>query len=212
MNRVLPEDSVVLLHTSHVTLGIDRDVLFDWAGYQALITYERVHTPRELYTYLRSFGVTHLLFELELRWAAPSKQEEVVWNALVTGYCESLGQFGVYRLVRLPDQPPPEEAPYRVAALGLWGYANGVYPIDHMGTIEYLPARLQHFRAPSQAMPAAAAERARLLESVDAVFVAPHLKLEREDTEVLQRRFKRVAQFRDRYVLYLRKERVRHAR
>jgi hypothetical protein len=212
MKRVLPEDAVVLLHTSHVTLGIDRDVLFDWAGYQALITYQHIHTPRELYTYLRSFGVTHLLFELQLRFAAPSKQEEVVWNALVTGYGEPLGQFGVYRLVRLPAQPPPEEAPYQVATLGLWGYADGIYPIDHMGTIEYLPGPLQHFRRPTKAMPAAAAERAPLLETVDAIFVAPQFTLESEDKDVLQKHFKRIVQFADRYVLYLRKERVHHPR
>lgn len=212
IKRVLPQNAVVLLHTSHTTLGIDRDVLFDWTGFQALITYERIHTPRELYTYLRSFGITHLLFELPMRLPAPSKQEEVVWNALVTGYCESLGQFGSYRLVRLPDQPPPEETGYRVATLGLWGYADGIYPIEHMGTIESLPGPLQRFKRPTQPMPAAAAERTPLLESMDAIFVAPRFPLERPDREALQRNFKRVVQYGDRYALYLRKERVHEAR
>jgi hypothetical protein len=210
LKRALPEKAVVLLHTSNVTLGMDREVLFDWTGYQALISYAHIHTPRELYTYLRSFGVTHLLYEEQLRNAAPSKQEEVVWNALVAGYAESVAEHGGYRLARLPAQPPPEEAPYRVASLGLWGYADGVYRIDHMGTIEALPEKLRHFHPPSAPIPTDPRQRAAVLISVDAIFVAPHLKLSADDAAVIHSEFVRVVQFHDHYALYLRKERVHH--
>ena len=71
-----------------------------------------------------------------MRSFAPSKQEEVVWNALVTGYAVPLGQFGVWRLVALPATAPRvEPRQFRVASLGLWGYADGVYPVEAMHTI-----------------------------------------------------------------------------
>jgi hypothetical protein len=151
-----------------------------------------------------------LLYDQPMHDDAPSKQEEVVWNALITGSVEALGQFGDYRLVRLPDKPPPEEPPYQVASLGLWGYTDGVYPVDRMTTIENLPGRLQRFKHPTQPLPGARSRRA-LIESMDAILVAPKFKLSGDDSEALQARFKRVL-INDRYALYLRRERVHRSR
>jgi hypothetical protein len=212
LRHALPKDARVLLHTFHASLGIDRDVMLDWANYQGLITYAGIHTPRELYDYYRSLGVTHMLYEQPMMSFAPSKQEEVVWNAFITGYTQSMGQFGPYRLVQMPAEPPPHEAPYRVAALGLWGYADGVYPIARMGTVEYLDGKLLKFAKPEVPMPADDAARAELVRHADAVLVAPRLDLGAAVADTLHQHFRRVLQFQDRYALYLRKHRVHRDR
>jgi hypothetical protein len=212
IRRALPEDARLLVHTAHVTLGIDREVLLDWAPYQALITYENIHTPRELHDYYRSLGVTHVLYEQPIRSFASSKQEEVVWNAFITGSAQPIGHFGVYKLARLAEQPPPEEPAYRVASFGLYGYRDGVYPIERMNTVEYLPPQMLRFRAPTVPMPSDPVARAKLIDDVDAVFVGPRVKLAAAEAQELDHRFKAVVTFPDRYTLYLRKERVHHSR
>lgn len=212
IKHALPRNARVLLHTFHMSLGIDREVLLDWANYQGLITYAKIHTPRELYDYYRSLGITHMLYEHQMVSPASSKQEEVVWNALITGYAIPMGQFGPYKLVRLADTPPPEEPSYRVAALGVPGYRDGVYPIQHMGAVEYLPPHLLKFGHPDIVMPTDPAEIAAHLRGVDAVLMSPSLKLDSHDTEVLHEQFKRVLTFRDKFALYLRKQRVHHER
>jgi hypothetical protein len=212
IHKALPKHARVLLHTFHVSLGINRDVMLDWANYQGLITYANIHTPRELFDYYHSLGITHLLYELPMLSFAPSKQEEVVWNALVTGYATPVGQFGPYRLVRLPREPPPEEAPYRVASFGVYGYADGIYPVERMGTVEYLPQSLLKFGPPSIPMPPEGDQRTDLVSGVDAVLMAPGYPLDKATSAALTHHFKRVLQFADRYALYLRKERVHRER
>ena len=211
LKKALPKNARVILHTQHISLGIDRDILLDWAPMQALISYAHMRTPRELFDRFRSLGVTHLLYEAHMNWAASSKQEEVVWNGLLVGYAEPMGQFGPYRLARMPRQAPPAEAAYRVASFGLFGYADGIYPIDTMDTMEYLDPASLHFRKPEIAMPTDAAERATLIAGTDAVFVEPSSKLDTTTLSVLNRQFKAVLRYK-RYTLWLRKARVHHGR
>ncbi|HEY2732851.1 MAG TPA: hypothetical protein VGI70_02655, partial [Polyangiales bacterium] len=49
----LPENALVMLHNNHVMLGIDRPVLLDWAGYQAVFDYRLYKSPRDLHQRLR---------------------------------------------------------------------------------------------------------------------------------------------------------------
>jgi hypothetical protein len=167
----LPANARVLLHSSHITLGIDREVLLDWTGFQGLVSYAKLRTPRELYDYYRSLGVTHLLYVPRER-PASSRQEEVLWNAFVTRHAVSVpGSFGAYRLLKMPPAPPPVEAPYRVAVFGMPGYADGVYPIEALHTIEYLWPSERKYRPPELAFARGSALRKESLASVDAVLL-----------------------------------------
>jgi hypothetical protein len=125
-----------------------------------------------LFDYYRGLGITHFLYSVGSR-PAGTRQEEVLWEAFITRYAKPLGQFGGSRLMAMPAQPPPKEPSYRVAMLGMRGYADGVYPIERLNTNEYLAGEWQHFAKPATPLPAAGDARDALLSDVDALMVGP---------------------------------------
>jgi hypothetical protein len=201
ISAALPANARVLLHTSHLSLGIDREVYFDWLGYQGLIGYDALHTPAELFAYFRSLGITHLLYEPGNRPAA-TKQEEILWHALI-GSARSMGNFSGHTLLAMPVTSPAPEPPYNVIAIGLHDYANGIYPIEAMNTDEYLPRALQKFAKPREAMPGAVELKPEILVHVNAVLLGPNARGELQTTLVRQH-FKQVATLSGRFSLYLR--------
>jgi hypothetical protein len=170
IGKALPRRATVLLHTTHVSLGIDRDVILDWAGFQGLISYAETRTPRELYDRYRGLGITHMLDEPNRR-AAPSKQEDVLFQTFVKRHGRRSRTYGGYRLTTMPSRPPPDEQPYRVLCLGLGSYADGLYPIESLATIESLPAHLRSFKDP--AVPRTADNEQALADQADAVICGP---------------------------------------
>jgi hypothetical protein len=202
LGRALPPNARVLLHNSHVNLGIDREIYLDWVGYQALISYDSLHTPAEVYAYFRKLGITHLMYEPD-GFRAPTKQQEVLWNAFITR-APTLGRFGSLKLMRMPDDPPPAQAPYRVAAIGLRGYESGIYPIERMNTDENLPSELQHYAAPSQRFPSIHHLGHEQLEGVDAVFVGAHEHLPEAAEQLLHSAYEQILRV-DAFTLYWKK-------
>jgi hypothetical protein len=167
LGRALPEDAVLMLHTHHVMLGIDRPVLLDWAGFQGLIDYRPLESARELHQRLRELGVTHVAW-LPGGTPAPSKQADVLFAALVAGREEESRRFGALRMLPLGGAGPAPSAPLRVLAFGLGGYADGLYPIEALSTLETLPPELQRFARPAVPAPGWPAAR-RLAERADAL-------------------------------------------
>jgi hypothetical protein len=176
IGRALPRDARLMIHTSHVNLGIDREVVLDWIGYQALISYDNVHTPRELFDYYHALGITHFLYETGRRLAG-TKQEEVVWTAFITRYAESVASFSGYRLLRMPASAPAVETSYRVATLGLSGYADGIYPIAALNVDEYLPGEFKHYPAPGLPLSTHKTDLDALDADIDAVFVGTYYRV-----------------------------------
>jgi hypothetical protein len=189
----LPRDARVLLHTSHISLGIDRTVYLDWHGYQGLIGYDALRTPAELDHYYRSLGITHLLYDVNSGFSAASKQEELLWHALLE-HAVSLGQFGGLRLFALPKQPLAREDAYTVACIGIRGYRDGIYRIESLNTKENIPAEDQHYAKPDAALPGDDAARSEALSHVAAVFVGPMSGRRDADSEALRHRFSRISQ------------------
>lgn len=148
INRVLPPNAKVLLHASHLSFGLDREVLQDMPGFQGLITYHYVRTPRELYDYFRSLGITHLL-EGQRIWET-TRQEQVLYNLLMNRYAKQMGYFGGYRLAALPDDPPPAEATYKILCLQVPGYAEGLYSVDKLTTPDRLPEEYKTYALPDR--------------------------------------------------------------
>jgi len=151
LGRALPEDAVLMLHTHHVMLGIDRPVLLDWAGFQGLIDYRPLRSAREVHERLRELGVTHVAW-VPGGTPAPSKQADVLFAALLAGREERSRSFGALRLLPL-GEPPAPSGPLRVVVFGLRGYANGLYAIEDLATLETLPPELQHFARPAVPAP-----------------------------------------------------------
>jgi hypothetical protein len=149
IERALPRDAKVLLHASHLSLGINRDVLLDHTGFQDLITYRQIHTARELYDYYRSLGITHIVESQRL--GETTYQEIVIYYSFVTRFGIPVGRpIGI--LTQLPPHPPPVERPYRVLCLGVPDYTDGLYPVASLNSSRHLPGSLRHFNDPEKAL------------------------------------------------------------
>ncbi|HEV8247233.1 MAG TPA: hypothetical protein VGP93_15755, partial [Polyangiaceae bacterium] len=207
IGKALPENARLMLHTTHLNLGINREIVLDWAGFQGLIDYHPVRTPRQLFDYYRSLGITHFLYEPRVRGSS-SKQEEVVWNALVSRYAKRVLNVGGYSLLSMPQDPPPEEPSYQVASIGMNGYADGTYPIESMNTIEYLPAPYQKFNPPAIPLPTDPQERVETVLRADAVFIGPKAPDELL-ISALDKKFTSALKLSGAFTLYLKKDRHR---
>jgi len=168
--KALPADAKVLLHGSHLGLGIDRDLLQDVAGFQGLITYHRVRSPRELFDYYRSLGITHLV-RTQVMWDS-SRQEQIIYDLFLSRYAAFVGNFGGILVHAMPGVPPPTESPYRVLCLGMDGYADGLYPIEALNVNEHLPSNLRHYPAPER--PVEGGDAWELLRAADAALIRGH--------------------------------------
>ncbi|RYZ02307.1 MAG: hypothetical protein EOO73_32375 [Myxococcales bacterium] len=168
IGEALPKDATVLLHMSHANLGIDRRMHLDWAGFQGLITFKGLHTPRDVYDYYRRLGITDLLIVPGER-SASNLHTEVLYDALVHHYGGGKS-VGGYKLVDLRPPPPPQSAPYEVVTIGATGYRNGVFAVDHLTTPEWLlDASKKVFPRPDRALPKDAADARE--QHIDAVIV-----------------------------------------
>ena len=167
IGKALPRDAKVLLHGSHVSFGIDRDVLQDVAGFQGLVTYHKVKSPRELFDYFRSLGITHFIRTQDLE--PSSRQEQVLYDLLLSRYGVLVGNFGGIPVSAMPTLPPPVERPYRVLCLGLAGYADGLYPIEALNVNERLAQTFRHYPAPER--PVQGGNAPELLGQADAALV-----------------------------------------
>jgi len=202
VSNALPRNARVLLHSSHVSLGIDREVVMDWDAFQGFISYDELRTVRETYDYLRERGITHILLEPRAR-GAPTKQEEILFNGLISENARIMGQFGSFKLYEFPDRPPPAEEPYEVVTIGLNGYANGLYPITKLNTHEYLPAYLQRFAAPSEPLALTGDSVPAMLERADAAIVGTRSRLDSNAENVLKRRFTMLVRYEGNFSVYL---------
>ena len=200
--KALPQDAKLLLHSHHVNLGIDRPVYVDWTGYQGLIRYDHIETAAELLDYYRSLGITHVLYIPRER-PASSLQEELVFNALVLRTKTGQQAFSPYRLLSLPESIPEGEQPYRALTLGMPGYADGLYPIDRLSVIEYLPAHLRRYPAPAAPAPDTV-RRLELLKQADAVFMGQAFSKEAELRPELGR-FERAISYPGQFSLYVKR-------
>ncbi len=168
LERALPKDAIVLLHHWHPTLGINRRVYLDWVGFQGAIDYRTFATPRALYDRLRTLGVTHVV-HLPGNQAAPSRQEDAIFSGFVIGHPGPKSRIGMFELFPLSATPPPERSPLQVLALGVGGYADGLFDVTSLGTVQNLPAALLRFAPPKVRLDTAGA--GPLLDASDVVLV-----------------------------------------
>jgi hypothetical protein len=185
LGAALPKDAVVLLHTRHVMLGIDRTVYLDWIGFQTIIDYRTFKTPRELYDHLRQIGVTHIVSTPGLR-AAFTKQEEAIFDVFVNRYLTVQRHFADLTLYDMPESPPPVEAPYQVAMVGVAGYPDGLYPVTALGNCVSFPPFLQYKALPSRTAPSPAS----LFEAANVVMLGTKAKVDKATNERLTEDFR----------------------
>jgi hypothetical protein len=202
-SKVLPVGARVLLHTELTSLGIKREILLDMTGFQGLISYNHLQTPRQVYDYFKTFGITHLI-DLPDSTPAPTTQEEVLWDILASRYATTIEQIGALRIMKMPDNPPPEAAPLRVASIGQEGYANGVYPIKALNTIRFLPEHERFYAAPEVPLGEDRKLWHEQLANVDAIVLQKGTRVEGAAKGMLKRDFTVVRNLRQDFTVYAR--------
>lgn len=145
LGNALPKNSTVLLHTIHMHLGINRRSVHDWAGFQFLIDYRDLPTPRDAFNRFKALGITHLVWTVD---AAPRRIDDVVFATVAHRYAQNRATFGALQLATLSSEPPPIERPYRVLCIGDGRYPNGLYPIERLSFFEGLPPNSQSVPIP----------------------------------------------------------------
>lgn len=203
LSDALPQDAHVLLHSARLCLGVDRDLTYDIVGAQGLISLEGIAGPRQLYDYYRSLGFTHLVYTPNSR-PPMVRQADVLFLELAHHYGISPKNFGGYRLVALPETPPPEDTGYDVLMLGMNGYRDGIYPVESLNTPEKASRAPKAFAEPRIETTAGDPKLVELLDGVRAVVVRGTIPPEIRD--VLLRRFKVASRYPRRHTVYLLKK------
>jgi hypothetical protein len=165
LGKSLPADAVVVLHTLHDMLGIDRDVLMDFSGFQMLIDYRGFKNARDLYDRLREVGATHVVWQPGR--ATTSMHEEVIFDVFAQ-LCGDQLSFGNMIVASMPTKPPPAEPAYKVLSIGVPGYPDGLYAVNALGLNNMFPPAMQKRGEPLETAPSPAA----LIDAAKVVVVA----------------------------------------
>jgi hypothetical protein len=197
----LPKKAVVLMHTMHTNLGINRPILHDGFGFQSLIDPRTLRTARALYLRLREVGVTHIVYEPHGS-AAVTRQGEVVFDAFAARYQGSGRSFGGMRVFAMPSAPPPEEPDYEVLVVRIHEQDDGLYDVADLGTVEDLPREMRARKPPK--VPFSEANALALLSRARVVLRGRDAQLPPTVTEALSARFDEYVSYSD-FSVFIRK-------
>jgi hypothetical protein len=142
-------------------------VWHDWAGTQGLFNAFGYSSPRQIWQSFHDQGVTHVI-SLPGSFPASTRGEDVLFSLLLqhAGRGRTFGQF---RVDTLPRKPPPDQGKIDVLALGLWGYADGLYPVEAMSVHEGVSNRT--YPAAAEALPPDDEGRLALLAKAQVVYM-----------------------------------------
>jgi hypothetical protein len=136
----LPDGAVLLAHGTRQSLGLKHRRVVDSPGTQGGILYSRHKSPRDVYDQLKSFGVTHLM------WDANSESNDTITSDFVFFtfamlHTEGLKHYGSLRVARMP-QKPPQDKPFGplVTYLSCQGrYEPGLYKLHDLNVPVFVP-------------------------------------------------------------------------
>lgn len=204
LHNAIPLNAKVLLHNQHVNLGIDHELLFDWTGFQGLISYAHIHHSQALLAYYQQLGITHVVYASNGH-PTSSLQEEVVFQALVNRYRQLITPVAGYNIFPLPKSSTDHESPYRIALWGIQGYGSGLFAIEQLGTIRHLvPADLRMYASPLAPIPG---ERFHLQkEKIDAIVAGDRPEWTSIQRDFVNQNFEKVAEYTGEYTVYLKKK------
>jgi hypothetical protein len=133
VGRKLPPKAKVLVHESHVHLGLDAPSVSDWSGWQGGISYGRLKSPRGVYQALRDLGVTHLVwYRGDRDW--DSYAGDMLFFDFAERWTVNHQNAGGLVLAEMPAAPPAlARWNDRVAYLACPGrYTPGLYRMDQL--------------------------------------------------------------------------------
>jgi hypothetical protein len=135
-------DAVLLVHQFENKAGLNRRTVSDW--WQGGISYGQLATPRRVYEALRSYGVTHLLWETAKRSHVDSLAGHLVFADFALNHTDEHrlfgGPFGSFSVSRMRDRAPDDGAgaEQRLVAYAGCGatYDPGLYQLRDLTVIE----------------------------------------------------------------------------
>ncbi len=202
LGEAASENARLLLHLGHDALGIDREVWLDRPGFQGLVSYQAARSPRELFDYYQSLGITHVI--LDAREDHPAiVQDEILIRTLLHRYAASRGKFGPYQLWALPKWAPANEPPYNALALGVTAYSPGLYSIQRLNAVEYLGGEWKQYRPPEQ--PATPSNLTSLLAAASTVVMKRDYAVSDEFRDLLNSQFDLVNNWAGECALYVKR-------
>lgn len=182
----LPKDAVVLLHSEHPSLGLDRATLHDWLGFQSLIDYRNFRNARDLYQRYKEVGGTHVLYQPNSH-PADTRQDDAVFGVFAMRCRGAFRDFGPFRVFSMPAAPPPDEPTYQVLTDGMPDQVDGLYAVTDLGTSEDLPHDPQTRKSQSiQTLPGNASA---LIEQARVLLLKRGSSIARDFGDVLNRKF-----------------------
>lgn len=129
VGAALPPRAVLLVHSSHATLGINRLIVTDTPGIEYGLNYAALGSVRAVHQRLVEMGVTHLT-SVDSVAQPDSVAGELLFRALMATATEPERQnVHGWALAELSPEPPPEPA-HTVLYLGCGvSYVNGLYDL-----------------------------------------------------------------------------------
>jgi hypothetical protein len=163
VSSYLPKNAVVLLHEEYLRFGLGRPVVGDSARWQGGIDYLALQQPARVFDLLRSYGVTHIVWENShsLNQEVPLAGELVFYD-FVLRHGQWRRDLGRHTLIDMPNQSPGEKQPGPVLFLGCREQRN--MALDELDAA----ANNDNAPAPAQA-PDAAAHLGGLLDQASYV-------------------------------------------
>ncbi|HEU4534207.1 MAG TPA: hypothetical protein VFS00_08815 [Polyangiaceae bacterium] len=158
----LPPDAKVLLHHTHLRLGLRRQTVTDWLPVVLGLNYGRLGSPEAAYAQLRAWGVTHLFWHGTSTDASDSLAGDLVFWTLALRNAVGPKTFSGYTVAALPPEPPaPRGDDVLFVGCGKT-YQTGVYPLRDLA----VPAPLARppapvYPAPREALPDLTAKTAQ---------------------------------------------------
>jgi hypothetical protein len=198
LGNSLPKDAIVLMHSEHIQLGINRTILHDWLGFQSLIDHRQFKTSRDIYTRLKELGVTHIAYQPGVH-TAETRQADAVFAAFFARYRNNIQSFGPLRLLAMPSDPPPLESPYEVLLTDMSEQPDGLYAIADLDGWEEFPHDLFHRKPPLARL--TSDSQAALISRAQVVLLGRNSSMNPEGRQMLSEKFDSIVSYNDYSVL-----------
>jgi hypothetical protein len=129
----LPKRSKVLVHHSHVHLGLQAMTVSDWAGWQGGLSYAALGSPRAIYDELARWHVTHVLWDSEAR-SESLADDLAFWRFAKLWTVDARSFRDGITVVRMLPSPPSGHFSdaVLVRVCGALPYADGVYNLSDL--------------------------------------------------------------------------------
>jgi hypothetical protein len=129
----LPRGAKVLVHQSHIHLGLRAMSVSDWESWQGGLSYGRLGSPRAIYDELAGWGVTHVLW-LGNRASDSLAGDLAFWQFVKLNAVDQKTFREGLTLARMPPAPPsgPFSDSVLVRVCGAGPYADGMYKLSDL--------------------------------------------------------------------------------